>query len=298
MRSHIFLGALLAAASVAAPLVAQDTERSPRDSFDIQLDSGLDRMMRIVMNRRARLGINVNIQSRDTDTLGAFVDAVSPSGPAAKAGIRSGDIITKLNGTSLLTRGPAQAGVDERQSLPGLRLIELAARLQPNDTVALEFLRGKQRRTVSVVTEDEPEIVLRGEPGGRPFSFRFFRPDGGREGFPMTAGDLHQQMDLLPPQLEFLTGTPLGRLELARLNPDLGAYFGASEGVLVISVPRESGLGLKGGDVVLAVDGRKPAGPSHLLRILRSYDRGETFKLDILRTRKRETVSARLGERE
>ena len=50
--------------------------------------------------------------------------------------------------------------------------------------------------------------------------------------------------------------------------------------------------------MVLAVDGRKPAGPSHLMRILRSYDRGETFKLDILRNRKRETVTARLGEPE
>ena len=35
---------------------------------------------------------------------------------------------------------------------------------------------------------------------------------------------------------------------------------------------------------------RKPEGPSHLLRILRSYETGESFKLDILRNRKRETV--------
>ena len=43
------------------------------------------------------------------------------------------------------------------------------------------------------------------------------------------------------------------------------------------------------------MDGRKPTGPSHLMRILRSYDKGETFKLDILRNRKRETVSAQLA---
>ena len=82
------------------------------------------------------------------------------------------------------------------------------------------------------------------------------------------------------------------------MNPELGEYFGTEEGVLVISSPRDAGLGLKGGDVILAVDGRKPAGPSHLLRILRSYQRGENFKLDILRGRKRETVTARLGEGE
>ena len=112
----------------------------------------------------------------------------------------------------------------------------------------------------------------------------------------MRAGDF---MDLGPGErFEFLAGSPLGDLELAPLNPDLGQYFGATAGVLVIRAPKEGPLGLKGGDVVQAVDGRKPSGPAHLMRILRSYDRGETFKLDILWNRKRETVAARLGERD
>jgi S1-C subfamily serine protease len=95
----------------------------------------------------------------------------------------------------------------------------------------------------------------------------------------------------------FLYGSPLADLELAPLNPDLGRYFGATEGILVISVPQDSELKLKGGDVVLAVDGRKPASPSHLLRIMRSYEKGESFKVDILRNGKRETVTGRVGER-
>jgi S1-C subfamily serine protease len=91
--------------------------------------------------------------------------------------------------------------------------------------------------------------------------------------------------------------SPLADLELAPLNPDLGRYFGATEGILVISAPKDAELGLKGGDVVLSVDGRKPANPSHLLRIMRSYDRGESFKLEILRNGKRETVTGRAAER-
>jgi len=66
------------------------------------------------------------------------------------------------------------------------------------------------------------------------------------------------------------------------------------DGVLVISAPRNSSLGVKGGDVVLAVDGRRPEGPLHLIRILRSYDGGEPFKLEILRSRKRETLTGSL----
>jgi membrane-associated protease RseP (regulator of RpoE activity) len=241
-----------------------------------------DRLMRIVMNRRARLGIKVNLQARDSDSLGAYVESVSPNGPAAKAGLRSGDLITKLDGTSVLAGGRAEQQGDRRQSLPGLRLIELAARLEPADTVPIEFFRGKERRTVTVVTEDEPDM----------FTMRMPPPGGPRD--EMQAGDF---MDMGPAgRFEFLAGSPLGDLELAPLNPDLGTYFGTTEGVLVIRAPKDGTLGLKGGDVVQAVDGRKPAGPSHLLRILRSYDRGETFKLDILRNRKRETLNAHLGD--
>ena len=63
-------------------------------------------------------------------------------------------------------------------------------------------------------------------------------------------------------------------------------------------MPGDSALGLKGATWCWPVDGRKPESPSHLLRILRSYEDGESFKLDVLRNRKRETVTARLGDRE
>jgi hypothetical protein len=292
MRHPFVLTVALTAATLAATpfraAVAQDRDDGDSDRsgrFERRLAEP-DRLMRIVLNRRARLGIKVNLRARDTDSLGAYVESVSPNGPAAKAGLRSGDLITKVDGKSVLAGGRAEEGRDERQSLPGLRLIELAARLEPADTVPVEFLRGKDRRTVSVVTEDEPEM----------FSMRLHRPGGHRDELPMPAGDF---MDLGPgDRFEFLVGSPLGDLELAPLNSDLGQYFGTTEGVLVIRAPKDGTLGLRGGDVVQAVDGRKPAGPSHLMRILRSYDRGETFKLDILRNRKRETVTARLGERD
>jgi membrane-associated protease RseP (regulator of RpoE activity) len=298
MRFPFVLAAVLTAAGLTiAPvhsLLGQEREDSATDRFERRVD-GPDRLMRIVMNRRARLGIKVNLQARNTDSLGAYVESVTPNGPAATAGLRSGDLITKVDGKSVLNGGAAAGERDSRQSLPGLRLIELAARLEPSDTVAVEFLRGKDRRTVSLVTEDEPDMVMAGPGGGHPFVMRF-RGDGPHDDPRMDVGDL---MDVGPGErFEFLAGSPLGDLELAPLNPDLGQYFGTTEGVLVIRAPKDGTLGLKGGDVVQAVDGRKPAGPSHLMRILRSYDKGETFKLDILRNKKRETVTARLGERD
>jgi S1-C subfamily serine protease len=239
--------------------------------------------MQFLMSRRARLGLKVNLRARETDSVGAYVDAVTPNGPAANAGIRSGDLITRVGDKSVLTgESPSR---DDRESLPGLRLIELAATLEPNDTVPVEFRRGRERRTVSVVTADEPTIVLRGRPGAAAFDFRYPADTRGA----MLEGD-----DILV-EGPFLYGSPLAHLELAPLNPDLAQYFGATTGILVISVPRDFGLGLKGGDVVLAVDGRKPESPSHLLRILRSYRESENFKVDVLRNRKRLAVEGRLG---
>jgi membrane-associated protease RseP (regulator of RpoE activity) len=281
-------GALASAGGVAA----QEPERRPRVE-EFRFERGPERLMRIVLDRRARLGIKVNLQARESDSLGAYVDAVTPGGPAAKAGIRSGDVITKVDGKSVLAGGAAEQR-GERESLPGLRLIELAARLEPGDTVALEYRRGRDRNTASVVTEEEPDLVVRGGPDGRNFAMRFFRPGGPGE-VRLPAGDFIERFDAPMAYREFFSGSPLARLELAPMNEELGEYFGTDEGVLVISSPADAGLGLKGGDVVLSVDGRKPAGPSHLLRILRSYERGETFKLEVQRARKRETVTARLG---
>ncbi len=301
--SHLLTAALTAASLAATPihtLVAQNQADSGagRPGRLERSMSEPDRLMRIVMNRRARLGIKVNLQARETDSIGAYVDAVTPGGPAAKAGLRSGDLITRVDGQSVLQppeRGgsrPSSRG-DGRQSLPGLRLIELAARLEANDTVALEFRRGKERKTVAVVTQNEPEMTMEGGPPSRPFAMRFFRPDAGEVGPGRAVTDrfeIHSPGDFAP-------GSPLGDLELTALNPQLGAYFGATDGVLVVRAPRDGGLLLQGGDVVLAVDGRKPAGPSHLLRILRSYEPGEAFKMDVLRSHRRTTLTVKVPQR-
>jgi S1-C subfamily serine protease len=293
MRVPFVLAAALAVAGFGLPTAALAAQADSGTGREHRLErADEDPLVRIVMNRRARLGIKVNLQARATDSLGAYVESVTPNGPAAKAGLRSGDVITKLNGQSVLSGGRAAEDADARQSLPGLRLIELAARLEPADTVPIEFLRGKDRKTVSVITEDEPDDFGPGR-HGRPFAMRFFRPGMDHDRMPVA-----DMMDMGPDRFEFFSGGPLGDLELAPLNPDLGQYFGTTDGVLVIRAPKDGTLGLKGGDVVQAVDGRKPTSPGHLMRILRSYERGETFKLDVLRNRKRETVTAHLGERD
>jgi S1-C subfamily serine protease len=252
-----------------------------------------DEMFNLVINRRARLGLKVSLQAQETDSIGAHVDAVSPGGPAAKAGIRSGDIIVKLDGKSLV--GATNAPETRGRSLPGLRLVEEAARLAPNDTVQVEFRRDGAPQRVSLVTAGDAGPGVRG-----PRGFSFVMPGGpDPEAMKVMGPDPElENLDIRVPRMVMLFGGELAELELAPLNPELGQYFGTAEGVLVISAPKASPLGLKGGDVVLSVDGRKPSTPTQLLRILRSYDGDETFKIDVLRNHKRETVTGKRGRQQ
>jgi len=244
-----------------------------------------------VYNRRSRIGVTVNTRADSTDVIGARIEGVTPGGPAAKAGLRTGDIITKFNGTSLV--GSRDRMNDEGTSFPGIRLIELAAKVGPGDTVAVEYRRGKDRRNARLVTVEEPgNVVFRRTPDGNGYVFGEPNIIERRVLPKMGEGNLA----LTTPGFEVFFGSSLFDLELAPLNEDLGQYFGTSEGVLVIRTPRRGELGLKGGDVITAVDGRKASNPSQLMRILRSYDRDESVKFEILRNRKRETVTGKLDQ--
>lgn len=264
--------------------------------------------VRVLVTRRARLGIFFSARPLETDSIGAVIERVTPNSPAARAGLRSGDIITRFNGKSL-TGGDVQVG--RGQSAPGLALTLMAASLNPGDTVAVEYRRGPQTRNVAIVASDEPYVMTWANPGGESgfwFSDSVTPGRGLSQGFGplrIEADSLRMRFDTLrtrekirmPPSMMITMGTPLEDLEVAPLNRDLGRYFGTAEGILVINVPEESRLGLKAGDVVFSVDGRVPAGPAHLLRILRSYEYREPIRFEIMRMKKREVVVGSIGER-
>jgi hypothetical protein len=83
--------------------------------------------------------------------------------------------------------------------------------------------------------------------------------------------------------LTLLGGNCVAGAELIDLNPDLGSYFGTEEGVLVAQVAEGTPLGLRAGDVILALDGRRVRSAAHARRILESYESDEEIRLRILR---------------
>jgi hypothetical protein len=86
-------------------------------------------------------------------------------------------------------------------------------------------------------------------------------------------------------------------MELVAINPDLGEYFGSTEGLLVVKAP-ESSLGIKAGDVLLKIGDRKATSPSQAFRVLQSYDAGETVTLEVLRKQKRQTLQVKVPDDE
>jgi len=248
------------------PRVRTQVERTPFSVFSFS-------------GNRGRIGVVVKtVPDAADDKVGARIEAVSPDGPAAKAGLKAGDILTRFNGTAL--GGVAAANDDE--SGPGMKLIELARALDPGDTVQVEYRRGSETRKAALVAEEVGATAWTGIEGPD-FPFRTPMPD-------MEFGPGNH--------FEWMMGAPWGGIELVSLNPDLGEYFGTREGVLVVRTPEDSTLTLKGGDVILAIGGRKPTSPMHAMRILRSYDSGETVSIEVLRKQKRTTIGWKVPESE
>lgn len=274
------LAALAACLLAPAAATAQETPPLPRrPRTPPNVERGPFRAFTF-SDSRGRIGVLVD-QRPDAaaEKLGARIEGVTPGGPAEKAGIKAGDIITRFNGTAL--GGTRGEDTDNEVSGPGMKLIELARALEPGDTVQVEYRRGNDTRKATIIAEDLGGVYTERTP--------FFGLGGSMEG-------MLPKMHMGPGEFEFSFGSPWGGIELVKLNPDLGDYFGTREGVLVVRAPEDSTLALKGGDVIIAIGGRKATSPMQAMRILRSYEAGETVSLDVLRKQKRVSVTWKVPE--
>lgn len=284
--------ALLITAVAAATLAGTASGQVVDERIHLRADSATALIRGFVNFKRARLGVVVSLDAGDSDRYGALIESVSPGGPADRAGVRSGDIVISLDGESMLDE-THNVVAEDGSSLPGLRLIALTSRLEPEDTVDLRIRRDDRELQLELVTEAWATVV------------REWRTPEGRWGFEYGRDSLQVEFErdiprvrarVLRPEGNYLfVGDPLFELELAPMNEELGSYFGTASGVLVISVPESSSIGLKAGDVVLTVDGRVAESPSHLHRILRSYEANERFRLTIMRRHQRTTVEGTLA---
>lgn len=238
---------------------------------------------------RPRIGVLVQTnRDEETDAIGAKLTAVTPGGPAKEAGLEAGDIITNANGVSLASSG-------RRYQNPGERFIDVVRALEEGDELNLTYERGGETRTATLsprVMESEAFALAFGDSllGAWEPRLRFS---------PEVAFEPRIERFFAEP-LEMITTIEMPRrwlnVELVTLDEDLGAYFGTTEGLLVVRAPGDADLNLRSGDVILQIDGRVPTSPSHALRILRSYEGGETVSMQVMRNKSRTTVAFTVPE--
>ena len=227
-----------------------------------------DELMRYVQGRPqgAMLGINIEDAKGRDDAV--EVVGVSPGGPAEQAGLKTGDVLVAMNGQSLRASGGRN---------PGAQLVELMRRVEPGQTVNVDYLRDGQKRSAAIkAAPAEPPIAR---------ILRERMPKQLPEGLQIPGFEA-----LLGPERQFRS------LELVAVTPKLGKYFGTEEGLLVVRAAEGQALPLEEGDVLLSIDGRKPNGPGHAFRILRSYQPGEKVTLGVLRNRKQLELTATMPD--
>lgn len=215
---------------------------------------------------RAALGVNIGGSGVEDRTDGVEVISVSPGGAAAEAGIRAGDVLTEVEGKALKS---------DDDGTPRNKLLAAMRRVQPDEKVVVKYLRDG-KTTTATLTPRRVEHRLFAMPG---------MPFPGQRG-PMGEGHV----------MLFRGMGAFGNAELVSLTPKLGQYFGADKGLLVVRAPNDSRFKLEEGDVILDIDGRVPASPSHAMRILSSYQAGEKLKLNVLRMKKRTPIDITVPE--
>ncbi len=290
MRRRYCLITLTLLPAVAVAAHAQEPRRERTERGFVYMFGPEDVRLEV---RRGRMGITVNMSADPArDSIGAHVLGVTPGGPADRAGVRAGDLITRMNGVRLAVGQRDEA--DDDESRPGRRLINLASRLDPGDTVRLELRREGRTQNVTFQAEqsDLDRIVE-----------RMRIPGPGRieiERLPGLPRVMEAPLAPGEPRMRVFSWSSSGinDLELVRVGPELAQGLGISEGLLVVDVGSDTALGLRAGDVIVSIGARRPTSPAHAMRILGTYDQGEEIRFEVMRQRQRRTVTGRLPEPE
>ena len=234
----------------------------------------VERLERVIRaSRGPMLGVSISSSDDSGPVEGVELMGVSPGGAAEEAGLRSGDVITSINGESLTADSSSKANE---------KLLEFMEGVVEGDTLDVEYLRAGKSETVSLTPRPMDSNV---------FAFGFNSDNFSMPDFPVAPhverfGNFIWRSD----------GDGFGAMELAPLSERLGSYFGTDEGLLVVSAPGNKDLQLEDGDVILSIDGRKPTSVAHAMRILGSYESGEELEIEIMRDKRKRTIKLEIPD--
>lgn len=288
------VAASLAIAAGGALVAAQQESRAqvaPASKSDKARDEGRDkvRSLAVLGGDGVEIGVSVrDVGPNDKVQGGAVVEYVRDDSPAARAGIKEGDVIVEFDGERVRSARQLSRLVDET---PADRTVKAAVmrdgarvdvQVTPAESSAMAWFDGDRMRF-------ERRIFPYG--GKRLDAPGFtFEPD-----WDIRRGD--GTFDV------FIHPEGRGRLgvNIEPLTPQLAEYFGTKSGVLVSSVREDSPAaraGLHAGDVITAVGGKTVDDADDLIDAVRKADDGTSLKIDYVRDKKSATATATLERAE
>ncbi|MFC4727679.1 PDZ domain-containing protein [Coralloluteibacterium thermophilus] len=233
--------------------------------------------MRRIELLRPRLGLVLGEAAQ-----GVRIQGVTPSGGAAEAGLRSGDVLVAIDGQRIDGADAEARLADTRAKLAGL---------EDGQRVRVDYLRDGRTDSTEVVASTPPArevVMLRAGEGLDRLHVDLSRlnEEVGRLSALSPCGDDGERCDFgMLTQAFRWSG-----LNLAAVDAQLGRYFGTERGVLVL--PGKGRLdALEAGDVILAIEGEPVNTPREAMRALRRATPGETVHLRVQRDRRARDVA-------
>ena len=210
------------------------------------------------------------------DERGVEVTCVDDDSPAAKAGLKPGDVVLEYNG--------------ERVE-GGEQFIRLVRETPAGRVARLTVWRNGGTQTLSAtIGQRQPSVLA--------FSF------DGPQAMSMPSMPEMPVMPAVPvmpdmPRTLMSWRSPVLGIESEALNPQLAEFFGVKEGVLVRSVSTNSTAGkagFKAGDVIVKVDGQPVVSPKEISSILQSARAKRTLPVTVVRHQKELVLNVTLEE--
>jgi serine protease Do len=193
---------------------------------------------------------------------GVEVSSLAEDGPAAKAGLKEGDVVLEYNGQAV--QGTAQFQRLVRETPAGRQVKITVWRAGAAQTLTATV--GENRQATTIITPGD---------GGWNFSM---------------------------PEIPAMPNIEIPRFQMSAQNPMLGIvgeslaqedqlaeFFGVQEGVLVRSVKKGSAAekaGIKAGDVITKIDESKVGSSAEITHVLRGLKSKKSFGVTVVHNRK------------
>ncbi|HSW49342.1 MAG TPA: PDZ domain-containing protein [Bryobacteraceae bacterium] len=207
---------------------------------------------------------------------GVEITRVEDDSPAAKAGLKVGDVVLEYNGQRL--EGTEQFVRMVRETPEGRQARLLVSR------------EGSTQTVTAAIGARKGSLIF-----GQPVDAERLRADAEK-----LRGDMDKlyvrvqpMPDIPSPNMSWRSGV-LG-IEAESMGSQLAEFFGVKEGVLVRSVSKDSAAeraGLKAGDVILKIDETKVTSPREITSAIRGLKSKTTFPITLVRSHKEMTVTA------